>query len=73
LQVTHPDLAANIWSNLGEAAGDRRDNDNNGFVDDVNGWDFVRNDGSVYDSSKDNHGTHVAGTIGEKAAWAFCS
>jgi uncharacterized delta-60 repeat protein len=59
---THPDLAANIWTNPGEVAGDGIDNDGNGFVDDVHGYDFVNNDGNPMDDQ--NHGTHVAGTIG---------
>jgi hypothetical protein len=43
LQVTHPDLAANIWFNTADAA-DGADNDANGYVDDINGWDFCNND-----------------------------
>lgn len=42
VQLTHPDLANNIWVNKGEIPGDNIDNDNNGFIDDVNGWDFVQ-------------------------------
>jgi subtilisin family serine protease len=68
VQILHPDLAANRWINPGEIAGDGIDNDNNGYIDDVNGWDFVNNDASVYDGgttgSLDSHGTHVSGTIG---------
>jgi subtilisin family serine protease len=64
LQVNHPDLAANVWVNSGEIAGDGIDNDNNGYIDDINGFDFFNNDGTVYDGSADDHGTHVAGTIG---------
>ncbi|MBU3707271.1 MAG: peptidase S8 [Mycobacterium sp.] len=64
IQITHPDLAANIWRNPGEVAGDGIDNDVNGYVDDVNGWDFYYDDNSVYDVGEDAHGTHVAGTIG---------
>ncbi|MFM8327147.1 MAG: S8 family serine peptidase, partial [Pirellulaceae bacterium] len=64
LQVTHPDLAANVWVNSKEIAGDGLDNDNNGYIDDINGFDFFNNDGSVYDGTGDDHGTHVAGTIG---------
>ncbi len=59
----HADLAANIWSNPFDVA-DGLDNDGNGFVDDVRGWDFVGNDNTTYDSTRDDHGTHVAGTIG---------
>lgn len=61
---THEDLAANAGKNPGEIAGDGIDNDSNGYVDDVYGWDFAGNDSSVFDGSGDDHGTHVAGTIG---------
>lgn len=61
---THSDLAANAGVNPGEIAGDRIDNDNNGLVDDVYGWDFAGNDNTVFDGVGDDHGTHVAGTIG---------
>lgn len=59
---THPDLAPNMWTNPGEVPGDGVDNDDNGLVDDVYGYDFVNNDGDPMDDN--NHGTHVAGTIG---------
>jgi subtilisin family serine protease len=58
----HPDLAANMWRNAGEVAGDGIDNDNNGFVDDVYGADFANHDGNPFDDN--GHGTHVSGTIG---------
>ncbi|MDX1948830.1 MAG: S8 family serine peptidase [Pirellulaceae bacterium] len=61
IDLSHPDLAANIWNNPGEIA-DGRDNDGNGFVDDLHGWDFVSDDNQPQDDY--NHGTHVAGTIG---------
>jgi len=61
VDYTHPDLAGNIWTNPGEIAGNGIDDDNNGFVDDVHGFDFVNNDGDPMDDN--HHGTHVAGTI----------
>ena len=62
IDLTHPDLAANLWVNPGEIPGDGIDNDGNGFVDDVHGWDFVDHDGVPQDGF--GHGTHVAGIIG---------
>lgn len=61
VDVTHIELDDNIWINVGEIPGNNIDDDNNGFIDDVNGWDFVNNDPTVEDV--DGHGTHVAGTI----------
>jgi subtilisin family serine protease len=61
VDYTHRDLAANIWTNPGEIAGNGIDDDGNGFVDDVHGYDFVNNDGNPMDDN--SHGTHVAGTI----------
>jgi subtilisin family serine protease len=58
----HLDLAANIWNNSAETAGDGIDNDGNGYVDDTLGWDFVAGDGDPLDEN--GHSTHVAGTIG---------
>lgn len=61
-QWSHPDLSANIWTNPGETPGNGVDDDGNGYVDDVRGWDFYSNDANPDDS--DGHGTHTAGTIG---------
>ncbi|HET7482606.1 MAG TPA: S8 family serine peptidase [Actinomycetota bacterium] len=65
IDLAHPDLAPNLWVNAGES-GARSDNglddDNDGFVDDVHGWDFVDNDATPEDGH--GHGTHVAGIIG---------
>ena len=70
IQVTHPDLDANIWVNPFDPE-DGVDNDGNGFVDDVHGWDFTGDDNTVYDGGRagtaDSHGTHVAGTIGAES------
>jgi hypothetical protein len=64
IQVDHPDLAANIWTNPWDPP-NGLDDDGNGYVDDVHGWDFKHNDNSVYDGPlTDDHATHVAGTIG---------
>ncbi|HEY0867320.1 MAG TPA: S8 family peptidase [Fimbriimonas sp.] len=62
---SHVDLSANIWVNPYDPV-DGVDNDGNGYVDDVRGWDFASNDNSTFDGSVDDHGTHVAGTIGAK-------
>jgi len=59
---THPDLAANIWTNSREIPGNGLDDDRNGYVDDVRGWDFANNDNNPMDDH--GHGTHCSGTIG---------
>lgn len=63
VMYNHEDLINNIWTNPIEPV-DGIDNDGNGFVDDVHGWDFAGNNNSTYDGAQDDHGTHVAGTIG---------
>ena len=62
VDATHPDLVDNIWVNPGEIPDDGIDNDGNGYIDDVNGYDFstVRG-GPPIDGH--GHGTHVSGTI----------
>ncbi|MCS6980181.1 MAG: S8 family serine peptidase [Flavobacteriales bacterium] len=60
-QISHPDLQANIFRNWGEIPGNGIDDDLNGYVDDVNGWNAYTNSGTL---QSDNHGTHVAGIIG---------
>ncbi len=62
VDYNHPDLAANMWTNSGEIANNGIDDDGNGYVDDIRGWDFVNEDKDPYDDNK--HGTHCAGTIG---------
>jgi subtilisin family serine protease len=70
IQFTHPDLAGQVWTNPFDPA-DGIDNDGNGYVDDIHGWDFDGNDNTIYDGGNkgglDDHGTHVSGTIGGKS------
>ena len=61
--ATHPDLANAVFTNPGEIPGNGIDDDNNGFKDDVHGWDFCHNDNDPSEVGADWHGTHVAGTI----------
>lgn len=63
IDTTHPTLAGNIWVNTDEQS-NGSDSDGNGYIDDINGWDFVNNDSSVFDKAEiDEHGTHMAGII----------
>lgn len=72
VDLDHPDLAANIWINQKEIPNNHKDDDNNGYVDDVQGWDFVEDDNDPNPTPTSNqfssivvkHGTHVAGIIG---------
>ncbi len=62
VDINHPDLSSIIWTNDNEIANNGIDDDSNGFIDDVNGWDFT----SEYDNTPQDehgHGTHVSGTI----------
>lgn len=67
VQFNHPDLSGQIWTNPYDTI-DKIDNDGNGYIDDINGWDFAGKNNSIYDGGKrgtsDQHGTHVSGTIG---------
>jgi hypothetical protein len=63
VDYTHPDLEANIWINEAELNGvEGYDDDENGYVDDIRGWDFINNDNAPLDDNM--HGTHVAGIVG---------
>ena len=63
-QLDHPDLAANVWVNAGEIAGNGIDDDANGYADDVHGYDFAGKDADPSDDH--GHGTAVAGVIGAR-------
>lgn len=65
VEMNHPDLINQLWVNAGEIAGNGIDDDGNGYVDDVSGWDFASNDNNPHDGN--GHGTHVAGTIAAEA------
>ncbi len=68
IDIRHLDLKSNIFKNLGEIAGNSIDDDGNGYIDDLNGWDFANDNNSVYDNKlEDKHGTHVAGIIAANA------
>lgn len=62
IDINHRDIRDNLWVNPGEVADDGIDNDGNGLVDDVNGWNFAEGSNDVRD--QDGHGTHVSGTVG---------
>ncbi|MBS6642989.1 MAG: S8 family serine peptidase [Clostridiaceae bacterium] len=63
IDTGHPDLQGSMWVNQGEIPGDGIDNDGNGYIDDVNGWNFYSNNNIIYNGKEDTHGTHAAGTI----------
>jgi subtilisin family serine protease len=64
VDYNHQDLVGNIWTNPGEIANNNIDDDGNGYVDDIRGWDFAYNDNNPSDVH--GHGTHVSGTIAGK-------
>ena len=70
IDFRHPDLVGQIWTNTQEIPGNGLDDDHNGYVDDIQGWDFSANDAALIPILEDNdptdrhgHGTHVAGII----------
>ena len=65
IDADHEDLQANMWVNEGEIPGNGIDDDGNGFVDDVHGYDFHNDDADPTDDH--SHGTHIAGIIGASA------
>ncbi|PMG51530.1 S8 family serine peptidase [Shewanella sp. 10N.286.52.B9] len=62
VDYNHPDLVANLWVNPNEIPGNGIDDDNNGVIDDVNGFNAITGTGDPMDGN--GHGTHVSGTIG---------
>ena len=71
VDYNHEDLKGNIWRNTAEIPGNGIDDDNNGYIDDIRGWDFNQNDndpmdetGSVLSGGNPGHGTHCAGNVG---------
>ena len=67
IDYTHEDLAGRIWTNTDESPGNGIDDDGNGYVDDVYGWNFYSGTNDVYVGTEDAHGTHGAGTIAANA------
>jgi subtilisin family serine protease len=61
IDYNHQDLKNNIWSSTKEIASNGTDDDNNGYIDDIHGWNFVDNNNNISDNN--GHGTHVSGTI----------
>lgn len=69
--LTHPDIQNQIWTNPGEIPGNHIDDDSNGFIDDINGWNFESNNNNVNDTY--GHGSHVSGTVaGDGAQGTQC-
>ncbi len=63
MDITHKDLAPNLWTNPGEVGGNGVDDDGDGYIDDVHGWNAFTNTGTIPTA---DHGTHVAGIAGAK-------
>jgi serine protease len=68
IERTHADLSPNLWVNTAEIAGNNIDDDNNGYIDDINGYDVGSNDNNPNPpSSAFDHGTHVAGIVSARS------
>ena len=63
IDYTHEDLKDTLWVNTDEIPGNGIDDDGNGYVDDVYGWNFYNNNNQIFTGEEDSHGTHGAGTI----------
>lgn len=64
IDYTHEDLKTVMWTNKAEIPDDRVDNDNNGYIDDIYGWNFSENSNITYNKqNEEDHGTHIAGII----------
>ena len=64
IDLSHPDLVDKLWVNAGEIPGNGQDDEGNGYIDDVHGYDFVNEDGAPEDDYSVGHGTHVSGIVG---------
>ncbi len=64
IDTTNPDFAGRLWTNPGEIAGNGVDDNHDGYVDDVHGWNFLNGNNNLSDADLDSHGTHVAGILG---------
>jgi subtilisin family serine protease len=67
VDYNHSDLKDNIWTNSQEIAGNGLDDDGDGYIDDIHGWNFVNNNSDVMD--RNGHGSHVAGIIAGENKW----
>lgn len=63
IDYRHPELVNSLWTNASEVPGDGLDNDGNGYIDDIYGWDFYYQTNQTFWGYEDSHGTHAAGTI----------
>lgn len=66
IDISHQEFTDAIWTNPGEIPDDGIDNDGNGYVDDVHGWNFYSDSNQIFNGEEDSHGTHAAGTIAAK-------